>query len=92
MWGPARFRAYGPHDRAPRARWFGKHIDSDNHVFLAHRRLSIVDLEQGGQPMWNRDHTIAVVFNGEIYNHLELREELVETVIDFRLIIAIRKF
>lgn len=46
-------------------------------VFLGHRRLAIIDLEGGQQPMWNEDYTVAVVFNGEIYNHQGLREELV---------------
>jgi asparagine synthase (glutamine-hydrolysing) len=45
-------------------------------VFLGHRRLSIVDLGGGAQPMWTRDGKIGVVFNGEIYNHVELRGEL----------------
>ncbi len=40
------------------------------------RRLSIIDLSGGHQPIWNEDQTIAIVFNGEIYNHLELHEEL----------------
>jgi asparagine synthase (glutamine-hydrolysing) len=40
------------------------------------RRLSIVDLPGGGQPMWNETGTLAVVFNGEIYNFRELRGEL----------------
>ena len=37
------------------------------------RRLSIIDLEGGAQPIWNEDETIGVVFNGEIYNYVELR-------------------
>ncbi len=41
------------------------------------RRLSIIDLAGGHQPIWNEDQTIAIVFNGEIYNHVELHEELV---------------
>ncbi len=46
-------------------------------VGLGHRRLSIVDLsEHGAQPMHNKDRTITVSFNGEIYNFLELRKEL----------------
>jgi asparagine synthase (glutamine-hydrolysing) len=45
-------------------------------VALGMRRLSIVDLEGGAQPIWNEDRTIGVVFNGEIYNHLELRAAL----------------
>ncbi len=42
-------------------------------VSLGHRRLSIIDLEGGSQPMETRDASLAVVFNGEIYNHAELR-------------------
>ncbi len=45
-------------------------------ISLGMRRLSIVDLETGRQPVFNEDGTIAVVFNGEIYNHPELRAEL----------------
>jgi asparagine synthase (glutamine-hydrolysing) len=40
------------------------------------RRLSIIDLPGGSQPLWNEDHTIGVVYNGEIYNFRELRSEL----------------
>src|SRR6185295_272735 len=54
----------------------GEYIDSERRVFLGHRRLAIVDLEGGAQPMWNAEGTIGVVQNGEIYNHLELRREL----------------
>lgn len=43
---------------------------------LVFRRLSIVDLETGTQPIWNEDRTCCVVANGEIYNHLELRQAL----------------
>ena len=45
-------------------------------VHLGHRRLSIVDLACGEQPMRTADGRLTIVFNGEIYNHLELREEL----------------
>lgn len=45
-------------------------------VGLAMRRLAIIDLSGGQQPKWNEDHTIEVIFNGEIYNHEELRKEL----------------
>ncbi len=47
-------------------------------VALGHRRLSIIDLAGGTQPMFNEDKTLAVVFNGEIYNFMELRGELAE--------------
>ena len=45
-------------------------------VALGHRRLSILDLEGGSQPMFNEDKTLAIVFNGEIYNFMELRDQL----------------
>src|SRR5258706_3741693 len=48
----------------------------DTHGALAHRRLSIVDLRTGQQPLSNEDGSIRVVFNGEIYNHADLRTEL----------------
>ena len=46
------------------------------HVGLGHRRLSIIDLAGGDQPIFNEDGTIAIVFNGEIYNYKELRSDL----------------
>jgi asparagine synthase (glutamine-hydrolysing) len=45
-------------------------------VHLGHRRLSIVDIGGGLQPMWTPDGALGVIFNGEIYNHLDLRAEL----------------
>ena len=47
-------------------------------VNLGFRRLSIIDLADGDQPMYNEDGSLVLVFNGEIYNFLELREELIE--------------
>lgn len=50
--------------------------DPGEAVYLGHRRLSIIDLEGGAQPMWTADGALGVIFNGEVYNHLELRAEL----------------
>src|SRR5205823_1421931 len=46
-------------------------------LFMAMRRLSIIDLAGGWQPLWNEDKSIALIANGEIYNHVELRAELI---------------
>src|SRR5262249_49754672 len=54
----------------------GEGLFLDGAVGLAHRRLSIVDVSAGHQPMSNEDGSVWVVFNGEIYNHAELRQEL----------------
>src|ERR1700733_14784655 len=43
---------------------------------MASRRLSIVGLADGQQPMYSEDHTVGVVYNGELYNHMEKRAEL----------------
>jgi len=48
----------------------------DNIAALGHRRLSIIDLSTGNQPMYSNDKKIVIVFNGEIYNYLELKKEL----------------
>ncbi len=48
----------------------------DKQVALGHRRLSIIDLEFGIQPMFNENKSLVIVFNGEIYNYKELQEEL----------------
>ncbi len=50
----------------------------ENNLGLGHRRLSIIDLVTGDQPMYSSDGNVIVVFNGEIYNFIELREELQE--------------
>jgi asparagine synthase (glutamine-hydrolysing) len=52
----------------------GYHIDGS--IALGHRRLSIIDLGTGQQPMFNEDRSMAIVFNGEIYNFEELRSTL----------------
>lgn len=54
----------------------GEGIYFDNNVALGHRRLSIIDLEGGHQPMSNEDGTVWITYNGEIYNFSELRLEL----------------
>ena len=53
----------------------GQHMEDG--IALGFRRLSIIDLDHGSQPMYNEDNSIVITFNGEIYNHLELREELI---------------
>ncbi len=54
---------------------FGKYVDED--VALGFRRLSIIDLAQGSQPLFNEDKSMVLVFNGEIYNYQGLRDELI---------------
>lgn len=54
----------------------GNGIRIDGAAGLAHARLSIIDLAGGAQPMANEDNTVWVVFNGEIFNYIELRETL----------------
>src|SRR5919107_1633783 len=50
---------------------------SDGRVAFGHRRLSIVDLSPAGhQPMCNEDGTVWITYNGEVYNHAALRQEL----------------
>src|SRR5438045_2110074 len=58
--------------RGPNAE--GLHVDG--RVGLGMRRLSVIDLEGGGQPIFNEDRSMVIVFNGEIYNYRELRVEL----------------
>ncbi len=54
----------------------GFYEDADEGIYLGHRRLAIIDIAGGGQPMWTADGSVAIIFNGEIYNHRELRREL----------------
>lgn len=51
-------------------------VESNASVYLGHRRLSILDAPHGQQPMWDGARNVCVVFNGEIYNHGDLRREL----------------
>ncbi len=45
-------------------------------LVLGNNRLAIVDVSGGNQPIFNEDRTLIIVYNGEIYNHIELREDL----------------
>ena len=60
----------------------GYYVDDD--VALGFRRLSIIDLKGGSQPIYNEDNTIAITFNGEIYNYQSLRDELIKCGHKFR--------
>ncbi len=70
-----RLRHRGPDDR-------GLYIDG--RVGFAHARLSIIDLDSGAQPMRNEAGDLTIVFNGEIFNYLELRDELIRKGYRFR--------
>ena len=50
----------------------------DDGVAMAFRRLSIIDLESGSQPIYNEDKSLVLMFNGEIYNYRDLRRELLD--------------
>src|ERR1041385_6883461 len=65
----------GPDDEG----YFGNDI-----LAVGMRRLSIIDIAGGHQPMFNDDQSIGVVLNGEIYNFLELREQLIDRGHQFR--------
>lgn len=54
----------------------GMYISDDGRTALGNVRLSIIDLAGGHQPVWNEDGSVVTVFNGEIYNHQELRKDL----------------
>ena len=49
---------------------------TDDKLMLGVRRLRVIDLEKGDQPIYNEDESIVAVHNGEIYNYKELREKL----------------
>ncbi len=51
---------------------------TDDDIAFGFARLSIIDLENGTQPLFNEDESMVLIFNGEIYNYLELREELIK--------------
>ncbi len=54
----------------------GKGFYINRNIGLGHRRLAIIDLSTGDQPMFSEDKKLVIVFNGEIYNYVELKEEL----------------
>jgi asparagine synthase (glutamine-hydrolysing) len=57
----------------------GTWVSKDKKIGLGHRRLAILDLsEAASQPMSSQDHNIKIAFNGEIYNHAEIRKELIK--------------
>lgn len=56
----------------------GEGVFCSGNIGLGHRRLSIIDLDSGIQPMFNSDRSITIVLNGEIYNYIELRDELMK--------------
>ena len=49
---------------------------TDDKISMGVRRLSIIDLDNGSQPIYNEDKTLVLMFNGEIYNYKQLRKEL----------------
>lgn len=62
----------------------GYYVNKDDQINLGMRRLSIIDLAGGHQPIANEQETIWIVCNGEIYNYVELREELIKKGHHFR--------
>jgi len=55
----------------------GTWLEKDANICLGHRRLAIIDTGHGHQPLQSQDGDLVIVFNGEIYNYIELREELI---------------
>jgi asparagine synthase (glutamine-hydrolysing) len=62
----------------------GTLLEPEGGLAVGMRRLSIIDIEGGSQPIWNENRSIGVVFNGEIYNYVELRRELLSAGHTFR--------
>src|SRR5437867_10499991 len=62
----------------------GEGLFVEGNVALGNRRLAVIDLATGDQPMFNDDKSVALVFNGEIYNYVEVREQLKDMGYGFR--------
>ena len=62
----------------------GHYHDPKSGIGLAHTRLSIIGVDTGHQPLTDADGSVIVIFNGEIYNYLELRRELESKGYQFR--------
>lgn len=56
----------------------GTWLEQDANICLGHRRLAIIDIVHGHQPLQSQDGDLLIVFNGEIYNYIELREKLIK--------------
>jgi len=59
-------------------------VYTDKAAGLAHTRLSIIDLASGQQPMHNEDKSLSIVFNGEIFNYIELKNDLIKKGVRFK--------
>jgi len=62
----------------------GEGFHVNNNIAFGHRRLSIIDLNTGDQPMFNESKEIVLILNGEIYNYIELRNDLIKLGHNFR--------
>ena len=65
---------------------------NDNSIALGFTRLSILDVQNGNQPMFNKNKSIISIFNGEIYNFKEIKQELILKVMFFILIPTLKLF
>ena len=72
------------HHRGPDDEGFFIENDINFDVGMSMTRLSIIDLQTGNQPIYNDDKSLSIVFNGEIYNFLKLRSELIKDGIHFK--------
>lgn len=71
-------RCHQKYDRGHHSPWsrLGR-IFTDDNISMGFRRLSIIDLGAGHQPIYNEDKSLVLTFNGEIYNYKDLRKELI---------------